>query len=82
MLSKLAPKKKKGEKDDDAEDEAAPSPKKKKKAVKSPAKKAPSTDISVIKSRKIINNVLHYEVKFVGKAQIQTLPLFGESRQP
>jgi len=76
QYGKLAPKKKKGEKDDDAEDEAAPSPKKKKKAVKSPTKQAPSTDISVIKSRKIINNVLHYEVKFVGKAQIQTLPLF------
>lgn len=76
----MAPKKKKGEKvDDTAEDEAAaPSPKKKKKAEKSPAKQAPSTNISMIKSRKIINNVLHYEVKFVGQATIKTLPLFGE----
>ena len=75
-FSKLAPKKTKS---DAKPDEGESSPKKKKKAAKSPAKTEPSTDISVIKERKVINNVLHYTVKLVGQSGVKTLPIFGKS---
>merc|ERR1711876_134851 len=55
QYGKIAPKKTKS---DLKADEGESSPKKK-KATKSPAKTEKSTDISVIKERKIINNVLH-----------------------
>lgn len=73
QYGKIAPKKTKS---DSKADEGESSPKKKKKAAKSPAKTEPSTDISVIKERKIINNVLHYTVKLVGQSAVKTLPIF------
>ena len=75
QFSKIAPKKTKS---DSKADECESSPKKKKKAAKSPAKTERSTDISVIKERKIINNVLHYTVKLVGQSAVKTLPIFGK----
>ena len=78
---KLAPKReKKVEEEAPAENAEEETPKKKQKkkpAAKTPQPKA-TTDISMINNRKIVNNVLHYEVKFVGKSAMKTVPLFGE----
>lgn len=53
------------------------SPKKKPKRKSNPPKATPkTTDISTIYNRKIINNVLHYEVKFVGVNAKKDVPIF------
>lgn len=58
-------------------DDADASPKKKPKRKTKPTPAAPkSTDISTIYNRKIINNVLHYEVKFVGVNAKKDVPIF------
>ena len=59
-------------------DDGDVSPKKKPKRKSNPPKAAPkTTDISTIYNRKIINNVLHYEVKFVGVNAKKDVPIFG-----
>ena len=59
-------------------DDGDASPKKKPKRKSNPPKAAPkTTDISTIYNRKIINNVLHYEVKFVGVNAKKDVPIFG-----
>jgi len=77
----LAPKRTKKEAAAEGEgtdgDEAEASPKKKPKRKSKPVAAAPkSTDISTIYNRKIINNVLHYEVKFVGVNSKKDVPIF------
>jgi hypothetical protein len=37
-----------------------------------------TNSVSTIRARKTINNVLHYEVKFVDKGSFNWLPIFGE----
>lgn len=79
----LAPKRTKKETSADGEategDDGDASPKKKPKRKSNPPKAAPkTTDISTIYNRKIINNVLHYEVKFVGVNAKKDVPIFGE----
>lgn len=75
QYGKLAPKREKSATATEA-DEGAVTPKKRSKGVsKSPAPKKTS-DISTIFNRKIINNVLHYEVKFVGNNGKKELPIF------
>jgi len=77
----LAPKRTKKETSADGEategDDGDASPKKKPKRKSNPPKAAPkTTDISTIYNRKIINNVLHYEVKFVGVNAKKDVPIF------
>merc|ERR1712131_462350 len=58
-------------------DDGDASPKKKSKRKSNTPKAAPKTsDISTIYNRKIINNVLHYEVKFVGVNVKKDVPIF------
>jgi len=45
-------------------------------AKKGAAKKNTERTVSIVKGRKAINNVLHYEVKFVGQSGAKWLPIY------
>lgn len=40
------------------------------------AKVEPNENVSIVKGRKTVNNVLHYEVKFVGQSGAKWLPIY------